>query len=147
MSVKLSVTKVFDDIGDKNNAPPDSQDKANNLVHEYNIATVAESYWKKRRENAKKKLEFSFTPVQNKAISDAVLRTKTDEVGDTVNIIETSHNILVLETKNGATYLDEAELRVIMMRKLKMNATEVDALLEKARFRRDPTKSYKVVER
>lgn len=147
MSIKLDVTKAFDAIGSEIVKAPESQDKINTIVHEYNVATIGESYWKKRREVAKKALEKSFTPVQLKAISDAVLRTKTDEVGDTVNIVETSHNILVLKTKNGATFLDEASLRIVMMRQLKLDATQVDAILEKARDRRDPTKSFEVVER
>lgn len=147
-TIKQNATAALEKIGNTgNHACPQSQDPSVPLQHEYYVATLGEAYFKKRREVAKSKLEKSLGKVQLKKLEDAVVGVKRDEVADTCTLIEADQYITSVDIKNGASFLDTAQLKVTLMRDHKMKATEVEALIEKCTDRRDPSKSWKVVER
>jgi len=146
--IKASVMKALEKIGTTNgHAVPTSQDPSVALVHEYNIATLGESYFKARRAKAKSSLEKSFNDVQKKQVDKLIVSTKQNEVGDSVVLIENNTYILQMKTKVGASFLDVQQLKVELMREHKMTALQVEALIERCTDRREPSKSLEVVER
>lgn len=148
MSIKEAVNKALEKIGHHNgHGVPTTQDPMVPLVHEYNVATQGESYFKARREKAKKELTKSLTDVQNEAIATAVKETKKLGTGKSVSIVETDPYILSVETKKGASFLDTQKLKVELLTKHKMTMTDVDALIERCTGERDPSQSWKVTER
>lgn len=148
MSIKAKVMAALDKIGNHNgHAAPTSQDPLVPLLHEYYVCTDAESYFKKRREVAKKKLEKELTPAHTKALDKVIKGVKDNGVGDTALILETDPYFLNVECKNGATYVDLPALKVKLLTEHKMNATVVEALIEGVTLRRDPSQSWRVVER
>lgn len=147
-TIKEKVMTALDKIGTVNGtAAPTSQDPIVADVHEYNVATMGESHFKARRDKAKKKLEKQLNQVQLKKIKNAVEDTIEIGAGTTVTLIDTDTYIVQLETKNGQSYVDMDELRVILMRRFKLDATKVEALFEEVTKRRAPPQSWKVVER
>lgn len=148
MSIKTKVIDALDRVGKTNgHACPASQDPLVTTIHEYNVSTLGESFFKKRREIAKTELLKKLGDVATSKVNTLVLRTKKDGMGDKANIIDTEFYDVVVSTKQGATYLDEKALRVELMTKQKMRATEVDELFERCRARREPAVSYEVVEK
>lgn len=148
MSIKQKLFAVLDKIGNTNgHSCPESQDPAVPLLHEYFIATDGEAYFKKRREVAKKKLEKELSAPLKKKLDKHVADVKETEVADTCTLTETEHYVLSVDVKNGASYVDMADLKVMLMREHKMNATAVEALIEKCTKRREPSKGWRVVER
>lgn len=148
MSVKQKLFAALEKIGNTNgHSCPENQDPAVASLHEYYVATDGEAYFKKRRENAKKKLEKDLSAPLKKKLDKSVSDVKDSEVANTCTLIETEPYVLSVDIKNGATYLDVPKLKVALMRDYKMNATAVEALIEKCTDRRDPSKSWKVTER
>lgn len=148
MTIKQKLFAALDKIGKTNgHGVPTSQDPSVPLIHEYHVTTLAESYFKKRRENAKKSLEKALTAPQKKLLEDGVVSVKKNEVADSVTLGETDPYILSVDVKTGASFLDVQQLKVALMREHKMDATKVEALIESCTDRRDPSQSWKVTER
>lgn len=147
--IKAAVMKALDKIGATNgHATPVTQDPSVPLVHEYNVATLGESYFIARRKKAKERLEKSLNELQIKRIDKLVDETAKNEAGDSAVIIENDPYIVTMETKMGASYLDTAALKVALMQApYKLTALQVEALIEQCTKRRDPSKSWKVTER
>lgn len=146
--LKAKLFAALDKIGNQNgHACPESQDPADALIHEYNVTTQAESYFKKRRDNAKAALEKALTDDGKKKLLKSVVSVKTNETPDTCTVIDAAHYSLVVDVKNGASFLDVAALKNAMARKLKMQMTEVEAMFEAATDRREPTQSWKAIEK
>lgn len=148
MSVKTNAMSAFDKIGRTGNtACPDNQDPLVSVAHEYHVCTMGESYFKKRREDAKKKLVSSMSPKQSKELVTCVAGVKQNEVADTITLAETAPYIVAVDVKNGASFVDMAALKVTMARKLKLKMTEVEAIIEECTDRREPAQSWKIIER
>lgn len=146
--IKAAVIKALDRIGYHNgHSCPVDETNHIGFLHEYYVATLGESYFKKRREVAKKNLESILNDEATDTLDRAVKRVTKSEIGESVTIEETAVYILSVDLKNGASYLDVPALRVMLMREHKMDATEVEALIEKCTKRRDPSKGWKVQER
>lgn len=146
--IKAKLFTALDKIGNSNgHAAPASQDPVVPSLHEYYVATHGEAYFKKRRENAKKCFDAILNDQQKKRLEKIIAETKTSEVGDSCTLVETDPYVLSVDVKNGASFLDVSLLKVTLMREHKMNATQVEALIEKCTDRRDPSQSWKVVER
>lgn len=128
-------------------AQPESQDPMVPLLHEYNVSTLGESYFKARREKAKKALDKALDAQHRKKISDCVVSVKKNEIGESVSVIETDPYIFNVEIKNGASFLDTAALKTTLMKDHKMTALQVEALIEQCTDRREPSQSWRVVER
>ena len=62
-------------------------------------------------------------------------------------MFETEPYTVQVDLKNGASFLDVSLLKITLMKKHKMKADEVEALIEACTDRRDPSQSWKVVER
>jgi len=147
-NIKAKLFAALEKLGKQNgHSAPTSQDMAVGKLHEYYVSSHGEAYFKKRRELAKKELDKFLTQIQQKKIMDTVVSVKRTEVADTCTIIETDPYIFSVDVKNGASFLDTGALKVALMRDHKMNATEVEALIEKCTSRRDPSQSWKVTER
>lgn len=147
-TIKQKVMGALDKIGRTNgHNVPESQDPSVPLQHEYYVATLGEAYFKKRRDKAKTALEKSINDIGKKKLDKAIAGVKENEVADTCTLIESDPFITSVDIKNGASYLDPALLKVTLMREHKMNATQVEALFEKCTGRREPAKSWQVVER
>jgi hypothetical protein len=147
-TIKEKVMTALDKIGNVNGtAAPTSQDPIVADVHEYNVATMGESHFKARRDKAKKKLEKQLNQVQLKKINKAIEDTINDGAGTTVTLIDTDTYTVQLETKNGQSFVDIEALKVILMRRFKLDATKCEALFEEVTKRRNPAQSWKVVER
>lgn len=147
-TIKQKVIAALDKIGNTNgHSCPENQDPAVALLHEYYVSTDGEAYFKKRREMAKKKLEKEVTPVLKKKLEKAVQGVVENEVPDTCTLTETEPYVLTVEVKNGASFVDMGALKVALMRDHKMNATTVEALIEKCTSRRTPAQSWRVTER
>lgn len=146
-SIKEKIATALDKIGNVNGtAAPTSQDPIVTVVHEYNVATIGESHFKARRDKAKKALDKALTEPQKKKISKAVADTIASQMGTTVNVIDTEHYKVLIETKNGASFIDTDKLKVILMTRFKLDATKAEALFEEVTSRRAPAQSWKVVE-
>lgn len=146
--IKAKLFGALDKIGNTNgHASPASQDPAVPALHEYFVATHGEAYFKKRRDAAKKALDGVLSDQQKKKLTAAVTGVKQNEVADTCTLVETDPYVLSVDVKNGASFLDVQQLKVTLMREHKMDATKVEALIESCTNRRDPSQSWKVVER
>jgi len=145
MSIKTDVNKELEAIG--TSSVPASQDVADKLIHEYNVATLGESYFKKRRDKAKTTLLNAFTQMQKDKIDGVIISTKRDEVGTSATLIESSAYILQVKSKNGAEFVDMQALKVTLARKYKLTTQQIEELITECTDRRDPSLSYEVVER
>lgn len=146
-TVKQALFASLDKVGNTNgHASPQSQDPIVPYLHEYYVTTLGESYFKKRRENAKKELNKRLTEVQLTKLKKAADEVAKNQVADTCALVESDHYMLNVEIKNGASYFDVATLKVRLMRDYKMDATEVEAIIESCTLRRDPSQSWQVVE-
>src|SRR5687768_17417195 len=124
--LKPKLFAALDKIGKTNgHNVPDSQDTVTACLHEYHVATLAESYFKKRREVAKKVLEKQLTAPQIKKIEKAVSSVVDTQIGLPVEIIQSEHYNLQIELKNGATFVDMQKLKVELATKHKMKMIEV----------------------
>lgn len=145
MSTKIKLAKALDKIGVSNGtAPPESQDTVDALIHEYNICTIGESYFKKRRENAKKLLLKSIGHDAAGRIDEAKDSVKKTEITSTVHVCKGQWYSLEAQVKNGASFLDVAALRVSL--KKTFPSADVDAAFEAAQDRRDPSVTLTAVE-
>lgn len=148
MTIKEKIVGALDKIGHTNgHAVPPVQDPIVSDIHEYNVATIGESHFKARREKAKKKLEGHMSDLHKKELTKAIVNVKKNEQGETVSMFETEPYTVQVDLKNGASFLDVSLLKVTLMKKHKMKANEVEALIEDCTDRRDPSQSWKVVER
>lgn len=146
-TVKQALFASLDKVGNTNgHACPQSQDPIVPYLHEYYVATLGESYFKKRRDNAKKELNKQLTDVQLSKLKKVVDDVSKSRVANTCALVESDHYTLNVDIKNGASYFDVATLKVRLMRDYKMDATEVEALIESCTLRRDPSQSWQVVE-
>jgi hypothetical protein len=146
--IKAHIFNAMDMIGksDKHQTPA-SQDPMTPLLHEYFVATHGEAYFKKRREAAKKVLDKHLSEQQKEKLMNAVVEVKQNEVGDTCTLVETDAYVFSVEVKNGASFVDMGVLKNTLMKQYRLTATEVEALIEKATDRREPSQSWKVTER
>lgn len=146
--MKSILFAALDKIGKTNgHNVPQSQDPLVALQHEYMITTDAEAYFKKRREKAKGLLIEAIGEEAQSRVDKTVATAKKLEVGDTCTVNETDKYTTVLDVKAGASFLDVAKLKVTLLRDHKMNSTEVEALIEACTSRREPSQSWKIVER
>ena len=144
-SLLSEVNKALDRVGSQSgSAPEHSQDSSDEVMHEYFVSTIGESYFKKRREIAKKSLNKIVTLEAEYRLDAAVDITKETESGSTIQVMDGENFSLSVEIKNGATFLNMNKLRNAIMKACALNITEVDALVEGAKERRDPTQSWKV---
>lgn len=145
---KPSLYKALDNVGKTNgHNVPSSQDPITGALHEYHVTTLAESYFKKRRDIAKKKLLEGLSDVQKKKIDKAINDTKANGVGTQVTLVDSEHYGLQLKPKSGASFLDETKLRNELMTTHKMKADVVQKLFESCMDRREPALSYEVTEK
>lgn len=143
--IRAKVNKALEAIGTKNGtAPPESQDPLDAFAHEYGICSQGMSYFDKRRDNAKKALLSGLGPAGNKKLQATKAHVAETEVKQDIEVGRGQFYIVLAEVKTGASYLDEAALRVELLKKMKKE--EVDALIFGATRRRDPSVSLKVVE-
>lgn len=145
---KTKLYAAFDKIGTSNGTrAPATQDTAVPMLHEYAVATAGESYFKKRREVAKKALERNLTDMQSATIDKTVAATKKNEVVNSCTLVETDPYSLVVDVKTGASFLDIAKLKVTLAKKHKLTTDQVEELITECTDRREPSQSWKVVER
>ena len=148
MSVKEAAIKAMERIGTSNgHAVPQSQDPIVSVVHEYHVATLGESHFKARRDKAKKQLEKSVGVPNADKIDAAVASVKKHEQGTSVELVSTEHYNVQVDFKNGASFLDTQKLKVELARKHKMLSADIEQLFEECTDRRDPSQSWKVVEK
>lgn len=143
----IAINSAMEKIGrEGKHAAPTSQDPADALLHEYDVATIGESYFKKRREKAKGAMLVVVSPEGNKRIDDAVQKTKLLEQGQTLVVLETQHFTMNLTTKNGATFFDDTAFINSLIRQ-GVAREVISKALEEGAKRRDPTMSYTIAER
>lgn len=145
---KPSLYGALDKIGKTNgHNVPASQDPITAALHEYHATTLAESYFKKRREVAKNKLLKDLSDVQRKKVEKAIADTKKNEQGTAVTLIDSEHYNLTLKPRVGGAFLDEAKLRNELMTTHKMKHEVVEKLFADCQDRREPALSYEVTEK
>lgn len=141
----IRINAALAKIGKTNGtAPPDTQDALDLAAHRYGVAAIGSSFFEKEKKEAKSVLISALQPATHNRLSKAVKRVVDTGVKDDLELARGQHYAVSIEIKNGATYLDDASLRVELLKKMK--STEVDALFDRHRKRRDPTVSYKVLE-
>lgn len=145
MSIKDKLFAALEKLGRSNgHSAPSSQDPADDVMHEYFVASTGESYFKKRREQAKAKLDKLITPEAGDRLAKAIASTKKTEMGGSLSVMQGEHYAFEIDIKNGASYLDTGKLKVELMKR--MTAIEVDSIFERATQRREPSQSWKVSE-
>lgn len=148
MSIKDAVMKALDKIGNTNgHSAPQSQDQIVAVIHDYHVATIGESYFKARRDKAKKLLEKSIGVDTSDKLTKEIASVKRNQQGSTVEAFTTDPYSVQIELKNGASYLDVAKLKVTLARKFKLTTDQIEELIEESTDRRDPSQSWKVTER
>lgn len=148
MSVKTKLTDAMDKLGKTNgHTCPASQDPMVPLIHEYHVATLGESYFKARRDKAKKKLDEALTDVQRDKLHKSAKNVIKSEVSESVEISLTDPYTLSVDLKNGASYVDMTALKNTLMKDHHFTADMVEKLIESSTKRRDPSQSWKVTER
>ena len=146
MSIKDKLFAALEKIGKSNgHSTPSSQDPADSAMHEYFVASLGESYFKKRRENAKKGLDKLIGPEAAERLAKAILGVKKSELGTSIGVLDGEHYGFTIELKNGASFLDTKALKVELMKR--MTSIEVDTIFDRCSDRREPAQSWKVEER
>lgn len=147
MSTKSKVIVALEKIGTSNGTkPPVAQDPLNAVIHEYHVSTIGESYFTARRKKAKAALERGINEVRRKTLIDAVKEVKSTEIGEKVTVAETEDYEALVNIKNGSSYLDVGTLKLELLKQYKLTTTQVEALIEKATLRREPSLSWEVME-
>lgn len=142
LTFKQSLYAAFDKLGKSNgHNVPTSQDPITSVLHEYHVTTLAESYFKKRREVAKKNMLSKLSAAQV-----ARLEKATKDI-QPATLVESEHYNMQVKPKNGASFLDEAKLRNTLMTKHKLKHEQVEALFNECMGRRDPSLSFEVTEK
>lgn len=146
MQMRVKLQKVLDKIGTTNGtAPETSQDPNDAIMHEYNVCTIAASYFDKRREKAKTALLNSLSIDGQSMLENTVKVVNNTEQSSHVLLSQGQYHDLDAHVKTGASYLDEAVLRVEM---LKLMPTDVvERIFASARKRRSPSVTYNVIEK
>lgn len=145
MNHTIPVNNALEKIGNHNgHAAPVSQDPIDAALHEYDVCSIGESYFKKRREKAKAEMLLLISETANDTLNTAITNTKKTGVTGNIKVTEGAFYQLNAQIKNGASFLDEAVLAVEL--KKKFPSADVDAAFEKARKKRSPSTVYTVVE-
>lgn len=149
--LRAKVNKALEALGAKNGtAPPmgangqPSQDPLDGAAHEYYVAQMGASYFDKRKKEAKETLMDGLSPSNVLKLKKVKDQVSEQEVKQDIEIGRTENYIILAEIKTGASYLNEAILRVAMKRKFKTE--EIDELFRVATQRREPSITVKIVE-
>lgn len=141
---KKKITDALERIGRTNGQqPPVSQDPIDQVIHEYRVATLAESYFKKRREIAKATLSDAVGE-NNTRLQEAVDKVRTSELGTAVTLAQGQYYGLTAQIKNGATFLNTSKLKVELLKKMDTDA--VARLWQKCTERRNPSVTFVATE-
>lgn len=145
---KPSLYGALDKIGKTNgHNVPQSQDPITGALHEYHVSTLAESYFKKRREVAKDTMLKEFSTQQKAKVVATIADTKKNMRGSVVTLVESEHYNLQLKPRVGAEKLDVTMLRNKLMTVHKMKLETVDALFAECTGRNEPALTYEVTEK
>ncbi len=143
--LKSKIALALEKIGTTNGTkPPQSQDPIDEQLHEYNVSAMGESYFKKRRELAKKALLKAFGPQNEQRLTKARARVARDEIAEHVMLISGQFFALDGHVKNGASYVDMNELRVELLKHL--DHETVDKIMTNCTKRREPSVTYSVMD-
>lgn len=133
--VKAHLDTLFKKIGtekDKHTAPPPSTENRASVAWEYFIADFAQSYWKKRRDKAKK-------------MADEMGLLVPAPVGDSAMCYVNEHLNIVAKTNNPSQRLNENALVMKLIRDHSMTLTSAQSLLNACREDNNPATTYSIV--
>lgn len=144
-NTKAKIVAALEKIGHANgHAAPASQDPMDAVLHEYNVTSIGETHFKKRRDAAKELLIKTMGADAVSKLDDKKAEVKKLETSTSVQLASASSYALAAQIKIGASFLDTQKLKVELLKK--MSAVEVEALIEKCTDRRDPSVTYNVTE-
>ena len=130
--LRAAVNKALEAIGTKNGtAPKESQE-------------MGASFFDKRKDLTKDALLGVLSPKGHKDLQKVRQTVAETEVKQDVELGRGQFFAINAEIKTGASYLDEAALRVAMLKKFKQS--DIDKMFAEARKRRDPSVSIRIVE-
>ncbi|MCA2510521.1 MAG: hypothetical protein IM561_09075 [Microcystis sp. M60BS1] len=134
VSTKLYLSNLFTNIGeDENTAPPISvKENRFSIAWEYFISDFSLSYWKKRREKAKK------------AAEEAQLLIPAP-VGDSNKCYKTKVLEIMSKTNSPSSRLDEQKLIVALTTELKLSLASAMQLIESCKVANSPATTYSIV--
>lgn len=141
---KIEIARYLNELGKTVLPPGDSQDPFDALLHELDIAQTITSIGEKRKEAAKDAVTAAFSDAERAQIDKLIADTKTLNVGSTTNIIDAKNNGLDVQTKNGASFLNQTKLKNELSKRF--GAQVADQLIAECTEKREPSKSYIVVE-
>lgn len=123
-------------------ACPQTDSNIDPIMHEYLVSTDAESFFKKRRDKAKKAL---LAIVDGDELSDALARVTKNDAGENGVPLATGALYRVeADIKRPAQRFDQTKLRSELMREGK-TPEEVETLIDKCTKSSAPSITYKVV--
>jgi hypothetical protein len=134
VAVKTHLERVFKRIGtpddDMTNPPDGVKENRFSIAWEYFIADFACSYWKKRRDKAKK-------------AADEVGLLVPAPIGSTIKCYKTKELEIIAKTNSPSTRLDESRLVVELTKKMPLVAAK--HLIESCKVENNPATTYSVV--
>lgn len=140
---RSTLTKALNNIGRTNgHAAPKSDSNVDPLMHEYDVASVASSYFERRRKEA---LERMLGAIDQSAVSDAETRVTANNIGEEVFVASGKVYDLVCTISKPSERLDEAVLRATLMRKHKLTQAQVAKLIQECTKATRPAKRFRVV--
>lgn len=144
--LRAKVRKAMDKIGNTNGQTcPPSQHNHDPLMHELFVAAEGQSFFKKRYDDAKKKVfEAALT---KKELTDITKRVTDTMAGESITPIVGEVYSLSIEVCRPAASVDETALRNYMRTDLCLSPEVVDAAFKHAAKYARPAKRVKVTAR
>lgn len=134
-TVKTHLNTMFNKIGsdkDKHTASPPSTNNRSSIAWEYFIADFAQSYWKKRRDNAKKDADAAGILVPTKP-------------GEQAKCYQNETLEIVAKTNRPSRKLNEQTLVLALIKSHGLTLTQAKQLLESCREDNAAATTYSVV--